>query len=107
MIKEKYPYIPTFILLNNPCDVPYVRNQKSLGVPFDNYFVWTGESKVFFAMVKLLEDRVNVDNDTKKGLTRVILLIEDSAEYYSSYLPMLYTTSNGADQEPYSGCCHR
>ena len=91
MIKEKYPYIPTFILLNNPCDVPYVRNQKSLGVPFDNYFVWTGESKVFFAMVKLLEDRVNVDNDTKKGLTRVILLIEDSAEYYSSYLPMLYT----------------
>ena len=42
-------------------------------------------------MVKLLEDRVNVDNDTKKGLTRVILIVEDSAEYYSSYLPMLYT----------------
>jgi hypothetical protein len=42
-------------------------------------------------MVKLLEDKVNVDNDTKKGLTRVILLVEDSVEYYSSYLPMLYT----------------
>ncbi len=41
-------------------------------------------------MVKLLEDKVNVDNDTKKGLSRVILLVEDSAEYYSSYLPMLY-----------------
>ena len=41
-------------------------------------------------MVKLLEDKVNVDNDTKKGLTRVILLVEDSAKYYSSYLPMLY-----------------
>jgi hypothetical protein len=91
MIKEKYPYLPTFILLNNPCDVPYVKNQKNIGIPIDNYFVWTGESKVFFAMVKLLEDRVNVDNDTKKGLTRVILLVEDSAEYYSSYLPMLYT----------------
>ena len=91
MIKEKYPYLPTFILLNNPCDVPFVKNQKNLGIPIDNYFVWTGESKVFFAMVKLLEDRVNVDNDTKKGLTRIILLVEDSAEYYSSYLPMLYT----------------
>ncbi len=91
MIKEKYPYIPTFILINNPCDIPYVRSQKDLGIPFDNYFVWTGDSKVFFAMVKLLEDRVNVENDTKKGLTRIILLIEDSAEYYSSYLPMLYT----------------
>lgn len=90
-IKDKYPYIPTFILLNNPGDVHFVKKQKALGIPFDNYFVWTGESKVFFAMVKLLEDRVNVDNDTKKGLTRVILLVEDSAEYYSSYLPMLYT----------------
>jgi hypothetical protein len=90
-IKDKYPYIPTFLLLNNPGDTPFVKKQKSLGIPFDNYFVWTGESKVFFAMVKLLEDRVNVDNDTKKGLTRVILIVEDSAEYYSSYLPMLYT----------------
>jgi len=90
-IKEKYPYLPTFLLLSNSYDVPFVKKQKSLGIPFDNYFVWTGESKVFFAMVNLLEDRVNVDNDTKKGLTRVILIVEDSAEYYSSYLPMLYT----------------
>jgi len=90
-IKDKYPYIPTFLLLNNHGDVTYVKKQKSLGIPFDNYFVWTGESKVFFAMVKLLEDKVNVENDTKKGLTRVILIVEDSAEYYSSYLPMLYT----------------
>lgn len=90
-IKEKYPYIPTFLLLNNPGDVGFVRSQKPVGIPYDNYFVWTGESKVFFAMVKLLEDKVNVENDTKKGLTRVILLVEDSAVYYSSYLPMLYT----------------
>jgi hypothetical protein len=90
-IKDKYPYLPTFLLLNNPSDVPYVKVQKALGIPFDNYFVWTGESKVFFAMVNLLEDKVNVDNDTKKGLTRVILIVEDSARYYSTYLPMLYT----------------
>jgi len=89
-IKDRYPYMTTYLLLNNPCDVEYVKQQKELGVPFDNYFVWTGESKVFFAMVKLLEDRVNVENDTKKGLTRVILIVEDSATYYSSYLPMLY-----------------
>ncbi len=90
-IKDKYPYLPTFLLINKPEDINYVKQQKAAGVPFDNYFVWTGESKVFFAMVKLLEDMVNVDNDTKKGLTWVILLIEDSSEYYSSYLPMLYT----------------
>ena len=90
-IKDKYPYIPTFLLLNSPGDVEFVKKQKERGIPFDNYFVWTGESKVFFAMVKLLEDKVNVENDTKKGLTRVILIVEDSAEYYSSYLPMIYT----------------
>ncbi|MEE4214413.1 MAG: hypothetical protein V2I34_05065, partial [Bacteroidales bacterium] len=90
-IKQKYPYIPTFLLLSNPGDVAFVKKKKAGGLPFDDYFVWTGETRVFFAMVKLLEDRVNVENDTRKGLTRVILLVEDSAEYYSSYLPTLYT----------------
>ncbi|HUW93140.1 MAG TPA: DUF5752 family protein, partial [Bacteroidales bacterium] len=90
-VKDKYPYIPVYLLINNPGVIPYIHSQKSLGVPFDNYFMWTGESKVFFAMVKLLEDKVNVENDTQIGLTRVILIIEDSVEYYSSYLPMLYT----------------
>ncbi len=90
-IKDKYPYLPTFLLLNNPGDVSFIKNQRALGIPFDNYFVWTGESKVFFAMVSLLEDKVNVENDTRKGLSRIILIVEDSAEYYSTYLPMLYT----------------
>jgi len=41
-------------------------------------------------MVELLEDKVNVENDTQIGFTRVILLVEDSSDYYSRYLPMLY-----------------
>ncbi len=90
-IKEKYPYIPTYLLLGNPGDIPYVQDHRKLGVPFDNLFVWTGESRVFFAMAKLLEDKVNVGNDTEKGLTRVILIIEDAPDYYSSYVPMLYS----------------
>ena len=90
-IKQKYPYIPTFLLLSSSGDVAFVKKKKAKGFPFDDYFVWTGETRVFFAMVKLLEDRVNVENDTRKGLTRVIMLVEDSAEYYSSYLPTLYT----------------
>ncbi len=90
-IKDKYPYLPTFLLLNNHHDIEYVKKKKESGIPFDDYFIWTGEPKVFFAMVKLLEDKVNVDNDTRKGLTRVILIVEDSAQDYSHYLPMLYT----------------
>lgn len=90
-IKKKYPYIPTLMLLNSVSDVNYVKKHQSKGVPFDGYYVWTGESKVFFAMVKLLEDRVNAENDTRIGLSRIILLVEDSAEYYSNYLPIIYT----------------
>lgn len=88
-LKEKYSYIPLFLLLNSNSDLEYLDSQKNLK-SIDNIFVWNGDSKVFFAMVKLLEDRVNLENDTKVGLTRVILLVEDSVIYYSRYLPMLY-----------------
>lgn len=90
-IKKKYPYIPSFLLLSSPSDVPIIKAHQEKGLTFDGYYVWTGESKVFFAMVKSLEDRVNAENDTRIGLTRIILLVEDSAEYYSNYLPILYT----------------
>jgi hypothetical protein len=41
-------------------------------------------------MIKHVEDKINVENDTEYGMVRVILLVEDSAKYYSRYLPMLY-----------------
>jgi hypothetical protein len=41
-------------------------------------------------MIKQLEDEINVENDTRVGLVRVILLVEDSPQYYSRYLPLLY-----------------
>jgi hypothetical protein len=89
-LKEKYPYVPLFLLLNNNSDLELVKSPHSDINNFDNIFVWNGDSRVFFSMVKLLEDRVNLENDTKVGLTRVILLVEDSIKYYSLYLPMLY-----------------
>ena len=89
-LKNKYPYIPTFLLLNSSSDLAVLEEAKRDLSGIDKIFIWNGDSKVFFAMVKLLEDMVNADNDTKLGLTRVILLVEDSPKYYSRYLPMLY-----------------
>ncbi|MFP4024667.1 MAG: PEP/pyruvate-binding domain-containing protein [Thiohalospira sp.] len=89
-LKNKYPYIPVFLLLNNNSDLAELEEQKKDLSHIDKLFIWNGDSKVFFAMVKLIEDRVNVENDTKVGLTRVIMLVEDSPRYYSRYLPMLY-----------------
>ena len=42
-------------------------------------------------MIKYIEDKINAVKDTKIGLVRVILLVEDSIRYYSRYLPLLYT----------------
>ena len=58
----------------------------------DRIFVWNGNSNVFVAMIKYIEDKKNVAFDTKNGNVRVILLVEDSIQYYSRYLPILYTT---------------
>ncbi|MFP4620260.1 MAG: PEP/pyruvate-binding domain-containing protein [Bacteroidales bacterium] len=89
-LRKKYPYVPLFLLLNNNSDLEHIEADRKAMKVFDNIFVWNGDSKVFFTMVKLLEDRVNLENDTKIGLTRVILLVEDSIKYYSRYLTMLY-----------------
>ena len=89
-IKAEFPYIPIFLLLNNNKDISYFMENK-LKRNVDRIFVWNGESKVFFAMIKHIEDKINVENDTKVGLVRVILLVEDSPQYYSRYLPLLYS----------------
>lgn len=89
-IKSNYPYIPIFLLLNNNKDVSFFSEDLKRMRHIDKLFVWNGESKVFFAMIKNVEDKINVANDARIGLVRVILLVEDSPIYYSRYLPMLY-----------------
>lgn len=89
-IKREFPYIPIFLLLNNNADMAFIQSAKSSIENVDKVFIWNGESSVFFAMIKLVEDQINVENDTEFGLVRVILLVEDAPKYYSRYLPMLY-----------------
>ncbi len=89
-IKEKYPYIPIFLLLNNNSDVEYFKSEQTKLRFIDRIFSWNGDSNIFFSMIKLLEDQMNVENDTRRGKVRVILLAEDSPIYSSRYLSFLY-----------------
>ena len=89
-IKENYPYIPIFLLLNNNSDVGYFRSEQTKLPYIDRIFTWNGDSNIFFSMIKLLEDKINVENDTRLGSVRVILLAEDSPMYSSRYLSFLY-----------------
>jgi len=87
-IKQEYPYLPVFLLLNSNRDIAEYSTRKHENI--NKVFIWNGKSSVFFTMIKQLEDKINLENDTNKGLVRVILVVEDDPKYYSLYLPMLY-----------------
>jgi CheY-like chemotaxis protein len=58
---------------------------------FSGIFVWEGDFRIISAIIKQLEDRMNVGHDTGTGGVQSIILIEDSIRFYSSFLPLIYT----------------
>ena len=91
-IKELYPDICQLMLVNNNANLSYLlRSEKEISESIERVFVWNGSTKVFLAMAKYLEDKINLEADTKLEDVRVILVVEDSVKYYSRYLPLLYT----------------
>ncbi len=98
-IREKNESLPVYLLLNKKSDLKYYEELVPTITSVDKIFVWNGDSSIFFAIVKSIEDKVNVENDTKIGLVRVILLIEDSPLYYSRYLQILYDIVFGQVQQ--------
>lgn len=98
-IKAKNESLPVYLLLNKKSDINYFKELIHSIKSVDKVFVWNGDSLILFAIVKSTEDKVNVENDTKIGLVRVILLIEDSPLYYSKYLQFLYDIVFGQVQQ--------
>ena len=92
VINQENRNVPILLLVNNNGDLRYFQKASDQFPSIDRVFVWNGNSNVFLAMVKYIEDKKNIEADTKNGNVRVILLVEDSIQYYSRYLPMLYTT---------------
>ncbi|MFW5774291.1 MAG: PEP/pyruvate-binding domain-containing protein, partial [Tangfeifania sp.] len=91
-INKSSPKIPLLLLANNNSDLRYFQAEGRKMDFIDRIFVWNGNSNVFLAMIKYIEDKKNVARDTQNGNVRVVLLVEDSIQYYSRYLPILYTT---------------
>jgi len=89
-IKKHYPYIPVYLLLNNSTDLGFFTEEIKKTDFIDKIFTWNGDTTIFFSMIKLLEDKINAENDTKIGKVRVILVVEDSPDYYTRYLSFLY-----------------
>lgn len=84
--------IPILLLVNNNSDVGYFKRSAAQVPAIDRVFVWNGNSNIFLAMIKYIEDKRNVDRDTVLGGVRIVLLVEDSVKYYSRYLPLLFSS---------------
>ncbi len=57
----------------------------------DRAFLWQGDARILLAIVKYIEDKLNVAHDAAAVGVQVIILIEDSVRYYSSFLPEIYS----------------
>ena len=58
---------------------------------FTKVFIWQGDFRILISIIKYIEDRLNVDHDTRMVGVQSIILIEDNVHFYSSFLPMIYS----------------
>src|SRR5688500_1909547 len=88
-VKALRPGRPVVLLSLDRRELPGVWRTLDRRV-FDGAYVWGGDAKILLAIIKSVEDRENADHDIAHGNVRVIVILEDSARYYSSFLGLLY-----------------
>lgn len=89
-IKQARPEVAVELLSHTPLALQELPPPDRGPLGIDALFTWTGNPDILVAMVKNIEDQVNVAKDTALAGIRVILLVEDSPEYVSMLLPILY-----------------
>ncbi|RJR49232.1 MAG: phosphoenolpyruvate synthase/pyruvate phosphate dikinase [Desulfobacteraceae bacterium] len=88
-MKRVRPNMPVILLTHSLKGVfPVQEGRDRSGI--DRIFLWSGSSDLLLAIIKNAEDRLNIEQDTRKAKVRVLLLVEDSPAYYSSFLPLIY-----------------
>lgn len=88
-IKGKYPDIPIVVLTPFSREVS-IRVESNEFKTFDYLFSWLGNADLLLAIIKLIEDRMNVEHDVESVGVQTIILVEDNIRFYSSYLPNMY-----------------
>ncbi len=88
-IKKLKPGLPVILLAHSIQGLSPLPPRKDCS-GIDQIFIWSGDADLLLAIVKSVEDRRNVDNDTRKAQVRVIILVEDSPLYRSYFLPLMY-----------------
>lgn len=87
--KELDPETPVVVLTHFSREVSLKLDKEDL-TAIDYVFCWLGNADLLLAIIKLIEDKMNAENDLLEVGVQAIILVEDSVRYYSSYLPTLY-----------------
>lgn len=87
-LKAGRPDLPVVLLAFNVQDIKNVIDEaRELA---DGICLWSGDTRIFSAIINIIEDVRNFDHDSKVGV-QAVLLVEDNIKFYSSYLPIIYT----------------
>ncbi len=90
-IKMQYPTLPVVALSPSPTHHVSLALKKRNIAAIDYLYYWQGNSNIFLAMIKLIEDKMNALHDAQtEAEVPVIILVENSVRFYSTYLPLLY-----------------
>ena len=82
--------VPIVLLAHDNKELKYLLLNPEINV-FDKVFIWQGDFRIIIAMIKYLEDKMNVEHDSKIVGVQNVIFIEDNIRYYSSFLPIIYT----------------
>ncbi len=88
-IKGKFPDIHCVVLTPFSHGITRRMQDEDLSI-FDYVFCWLGNTNLIMSIIKLIEDKMNLEHDIEEAGVQMILLVEDSIRFYSSILPNLY-----------------
>ena len=88
-VKSQHPDIPCVVLTPFSHGITKRMQDEDMSI-FDYVFCWLGNTNLILSIIKLIEDRMNIDHDISEAGVQMILLVEDNIRFYSSILPNLY-----------------
>lgn len=88
-IKKQYPHLPLVVLTPFSHGIKERMEHEDLSI-FEYVFCWLGNTDLLVSIIKLIEDKMNLEHDIKEVGVQMIMLVEDSIRFYSSVLPNLY-----------------
>ena len=88
-VKQMNPDIPCVVLTPFSHGITKRMQNEDMSI-FDYVFCWLGNTNLILSIIKLIEDRMNIEHDTEEAGVQMILLVEDNIRFYSSVLPNLY-----------------